>query len=190
MERIMRYVSIDIETLGLDFSCGIIEFGAVIDDLNNPLNLEELPKFHTYLNQDKYLGEPFAMSMHSNILKRIAAREEGFNYIYPSELGVNFKKFLIDNNFEEKNNKVTINIAGKNFMSFDNRFLENHTTLNKYVNFRSRVLDPAILYYEKGDNFLPSLQECLNRAEIDSEVRHTAIEDCLDVIKLIRKKMI
>lgn len=185
----MIYVSCDIETLGLDTSCGIVEFGAVIDDLNSQIPLEQLPKFHCYIIQDKYIGEPFAMSMHSEILKRIAKREEGYTYLYPSQLGYNFKKFLLENNFEEKEGKVTINIAGKNFMSFDSKFLEKHTDMDKHIRFRSRVLDPAILYFQREDNFLPSLQTCLDRADIKSEVKHTAIEDCLDVIKLIRKKM-
>jgi hypothetical protein len=185
----MIYVSCDIETLGLDTSCNIIEFGAVVDDLNNQLPLEKLPKFHCYLIQDKYIGEPFAMSMHSEILKRIAKREEGYSYLYPSQLGNNFKKFLLENNFEEKKGKITINIAGKNFMSFDSKFLEKHTDMSKHVIFRSRVLDPAVLYFQKGDTSLPSLQTCLERADIKSEVKHNAIEDCLDVINLIRKKM-
>lgn len=186
----MRYVSIDIETLGLDFSTSIIEFGAVVDDLKNPLPLEKLPKFHTYFIQNSYVGEPYAMAMHSEILKRISKKEENYRYIYPSKLGLNFKKFLIENFFEEKNNKVTINIAGKNFMSFDNRFLENQTDIHKHVNFRGRILDPAILFYEKDDDYLPSLQQCLDRANIKTEVKHTAVEDCLDVVKLIRYKLI
>jgi hypothetical protein len=189
MEIFMIYVSCDIETLGLDVSCGIVEFGAVVDDLSNQLPLDQLPKFHCYIIQDKYIGEPFAMSMHSEILKRIAKKEEGYNYVYPSKLGYNFKKFLLKNNFEEKKDKITINIAGKNFMSFDNNFLEKHTDMSKHIQFRSRVLDPAILYFQKGDQSLPSLQTCLDRAGIKSEVKHTAIEDCLDFINLIRKKM-
>lgn len=185
----MVYVSCDIETLGLDVSCSIIEFGAVIDDLNNQLPLEQLPKFHTYIIQDQYMGEPFAMGMHTEILKRISKKEEGYNYCYPSKLGLFFKKFLLENNFQEKEGKITINIAGKNFMSFDSKFLEKHTDMDKHIRFRSRVLDPAILYYQKDDTSLPSLQICLDRAGIKSEVKHTAVEDCLDVIKLIRNKM-
>jgi hypothetical protein len=184
----MKYISADIETLGLDLRCGIIEFGAVIDDLSNPLPLEELPRFHCYIVQKQYVGEPYAMSMHSKILKRIDDREEGFNYIYPSKLGLFFKKFLVKQGFLEKKGRVVANVAGKNFMSFDDRFLEEHTDFHKHVQFRSRVLDPAPLFYEPGDLTLPSLSLCLERAGLDPEVKHTAIEDSLDVIKLIRLK--
>jgi hypothetical protein len=187
----MKYVSCDIETLGLDVSCNIIEFGAVLDDLLNPLEIENLPKFHCYIIQNKYVGEPYAMSMHSEILKRLAKKEEGYTYLYPKQLGAEFKKFLLNNGYSEKNNKITINLAGKNFMGFDNLFLKEHTDFHKYINIRSRVLDPAILYFKPNeDSTLPGLQTCLERASIKSTVKHTAIEDCLDVIQLLRLKLL
>lgn len=191
----MKYISIDIETLGLKFSNGLIEFGAVLDDLSNPKTLEDLPKFHAYLIQDQYFGEPYAMAMHSKILYRIDKREPGFNYLYPSQLGKEFKKFLLDNGYKqddkpdrEGNQKITINVAGKNFMGFDYRFLEEHTDFNKNIRVRSRVLDPGPIYFQAGDQVLPSLGQCLERAGFEPSVAHTAIEDSIDVIKLIRCK--
>jgi hypothetical protein len=189
----MRYISIDIETLGLDYKWSdIIEFGAVLDDLSNPKPLEELPRFHTFIYKEKYKGEPYAMSMHSDILKKIAKKDENFYYTYPTKLGSNFKKFLLKNGYEEKlsSKKVSINVAGKNFMGFDNNFLINQTDFDSHIQIRSRVLDPAILYYAKNDETLPSLGLCLERADLQKEVAHTSIEDALDVIKLIRKKML
>jgi len=193
----MKYVSIDIETLGLSKECSIIEFGAVIDDLKNPKPLEDLPRFHTYLIQDRYHGEEYAMAMHSNILFRMAKRESGYSYLYPKQLGSSFKKFLIENGYEEDKNqdregnkKVTINVAGKNFMGFDDRFLENLTDFHKNIRVRSRVLDPGPLYYLEGDEVLPSLDKCLERAGHQKVVDHTAIADALDVIILIRNKFL
>ena len=186
----MKYVSADLETLGLDSDwCDIIEFGAVLDDLEELKPLEELPRFHAYLVKNQYKGEPYAMSMHSKILKRISDRESGYTYITPDKLGSAFKKFLINNGYEEHKQKVSINIAGKNFMSFDDHFLNNLPNFKKHINIRSRSLDPAILFFEKGDQKLPSLGECLKRAGLEKEVSHTSIEDSLDVVKLIRKKM-
>ena len=187
----MKYVSADLETLGLDHEwCDIVEFGAVLDDLENPKPLEELPRFHAYIYKKQYKGEPYAMSMHAEILKRIAKREPDYNYLSPTQLGSTFKKFLLENGYELKRDRVSINIAGKNFMGFDAKFLDFHTDFRKHVNIRSRTLDPGILYYEKGDEVLPSLQECLNRAGIEGTVEHTAVEDSIDVIKLIRQKML
>jgi DNA polymerase III epsilon subunit-like protein len=186
----MKYVSIDLETLGLDPEWSdIIEFWAVLDDLKNPLPIEELPKFHAYIYKTKYKGEPYAMAMHSDILKKIDKREVGYNYLSPESLGFSFKKFLLKNGYEENKSKISINVAGKNFMSFDDHFLKNSTDFKKHIQIRSRTLDPAILYFEPEDETLPSLDLCLKRAGIDKEVRHTALEDSLDVVKLIRKKL-
>lgn len=191
----MKYISIDIETLGLDYNwCDIVEFGAVLDDLSNPKPLEELPKFHTFIFKEKYKGEPFAMAMHSEILKKISKKEEGFYYTYPTKLGSNFKKFLLKNGYQEKDKdpqkRISINVAGKNFMGFDDHFITNQTDFKNHITIRSRVLDPAILYFDKNDETLPSLSLCLERAEIKKQVSHTSIEDALDVIKLLRKKLI
>jgi len=187
----MRYVSIDLETTGLDFEkCDIIEFGAVVDDLKNPLPLEELPRFHAYIIKNEYRGEPFALSMHPKIFRRIATKEEGYQYIYSQKLGKVFKDFLLENRYEERNSKVSLNVAGKNFMGFDYQFLRIHTDMPKHVTMRQRILDPAILYYEEGDEVLPSLSHCLERAGFEPNVAHTAVEDALDVVKLIRKKFL
>jgi DNA polymerase III epsilon subunit-like protein len=188
MEGFVKYASIDLETTGLNFeNCDIIEFGAVLDDLNNPLELEKLPKFHVYVIQNEYRGEPYALSMHSEIFRRIATKEEGFQYVYPQKLGKAFKDFLLKNGYEEKHDKISLNVAGKNFMGFDYQFLRTKTDMSKHIKMRHRVLDPAILYYKEGDEALPNLATCLERAGLDSDVAHTAVEDSIDVIKLIRK---
>ena len=57
------------------------------------------------------------------------------------------------------------------------------------IRVRNRVLDPAILYFNLNtDTEIPDLKTCLERAGIDKEVSHTAVEDSIDVIKLIRHK--
>ena len=84
----MLYASIDIETLGLDENyCDIIEFGCVLDDLSDTHDPYTLSRFHCYLTKegDRYQGEAYAMSMHAQILRRIATREAGYTYM-PAEL--------------------------------------------------------------------------------------------------------
>ena len=161
----------------------------MLDDLDNIKPIEELPRFHAYIVKKQYKGEPYAMAMHSKILKRIDSREPGYHYITPEKLGISFKNFLLENGYEEYKQKVSINVAGKNFMAFDDHFLNKIPSFKKHINIRSRTIDPAILYYSKGDDKLPSLGECLKRADIQKEVEHTSIEDSLDVIKLVRKKL-
>jgi len=186
----MKYVSIDIETTGLDpLSHDIVEFGAVLDDLSDPKPLKDRPRFHAYISEKEYVGQPYALSMHPDIFRRIATREKGYNYISPQKLGVKFKGFLLEHGYEVKYNKITINAAGKNLAGFDNLFLKNKTDWASHINVRARILDPAILYYEDGDEKLPDSKLCMERAGLKGVVAHTAIEDAIMVIKLLRAKL-
>jgi len=200
----MIYVSIDIETGGLiardknsKLIPQIIEFGAILDDLENPKPLEELPTFHCYFLWDHYTGDPYALQMHSKIFKRIAEEEEGYNYYYPHKFGYYFYDFLKQNGLEPTPSpenkkaleKVYINVAGKNFGTFDMVFLDEQTDLSKYVRMRHRFVDPGTMFMRKEDESVPSLEECLKRAKMDSNVKHDAVSDALDVVKLVRYKM-
>jgi hypothetical protein len=84
---------------------------------------------------------------------------------------------------------ITINVAGKNFATFDKKFLEKLPWWQKLIRIRQRVLDPAILFVDwKEDESLPSLDKCKNRAGIHGLVTHNALEDAWDVIELLRKR--
>lgn len=183
-----RYVSCDIETTGLDpLKDSILEFGAVLDDLSNPIDVDKLPVFHCYFIQERYTGQPQALSMHPTIFKRIADREKGYNYVSPTKFGNLFKQFLIKNGYESKHDKVVINVAGKNFGSFDLQFLKHQTDIEKHVEIRAKILDPAILYFDPSDESLPGLSNCKVRAGLSEKVNHNAIDDAKDVVLLIRK---
>jgi len=189
----MRLVSIDLEMTGLNpDTCDILEFGAVLDDLENPLPLDELPRFHCYFlpmgEGNTFRGEPYALSMHPNIFLRIDKREPPYTYLSPKKIGNKFKNFLLDNDYEEERGKVYINVAGKNFGNCDLNFLNKQTDLDRHVHIRHTILDPGTLYMEKEDKQIPCLGMCLRRAGLDSNVAHTAVEDALDVVKLFRYK--
>ena len=176
-----KYVSIDIETLGLDENfCDIIEFGAVLDDLKTPL--QELPRYHCYLTKynNRYQGEAYAMSMHSDILRRIANRESGYKYC-PTELfSYQFRLWIDD--FKLKD----VVICGKNFAGFDLRFL-NKIEFSKCLKFHHRILDVGSMFYDpKTDSVPPDLKECLKRSGVEKSINHTAIDDALDVIQCVR----
>ncbi len=187
----MRYVSIDIETLGLDPEwCDTIEFGAVIDNLTSPL--EELPRFHCYITRpgNKYRGEPYAMAMHSKILYRIANREHGFIYTPFDLLDEVFASWLEEHEILDKDDdsKKSISIAGKNFATFDLNFLKK-MGFGKRTKYKHRVIDPGSMFLEADDSMVPGLQDCMARAGVEKPVEHTAVEDALDVIKCIRYKL-
>lgn len=188
----LRVVSIDIETSGLcPQNCDILEFGAVLDDLSNQRPIHMLPTFHCYFVKDEYKGEPFALSMHPTIFRRIAERGEEanrkkYNYFSAEKFGNAFKTFLLKNGYETEHDKITINAAGKNFGSFDLQFLKHKTDFLKHINVRSRIFDPGILFLDGDDDAIPGLAKCKERAGISGIVTHDAIGDAIDVVKLVR----
>ena len=180
------YVSLDIETTGLNpENCQVLEIGAVIDDGTTPI--EDCPTFHCYVDHGLILGEPFAVSMHTTILRRIATHEEGYTYLQPWEVATRFRDFLKEHGLDSENEKVFV--AGKNYASFDARFLRKLTNWDKHVRVHHRILDPAALYWqpETDGAQLPDTKTCMERADIPGEVAHTAVEDAQVVVRLIRK---
>ncbi len=189
----MKYVSIDIETTGLNHDiCNVIEFAAIADDLSLQMPLESLPTFQTYILQDHYVGEPFALAMHAEIFRKIAnwQKESDINICAAAELLPRFHTFLTTlAGYTAPNGILKINVAGKNFGNFDSKFLEKLPHHDLLVKFNHRILDPAMLYFNpEEDDILPGTEKCLKRAGIAADVKHTALEDAINVVKLLRKK--
>ena len=77
----MKYISIDIETTGLNPEyCQVLEVGAIIDDFSKCQPIDQLPRFQVYLMHDRIVGEPYALSMHSAIFERMSRTNNG-NFI-------------------------------------------------------------------------------------------------------------
>ncbi len=195
------YVSIDTETTGLDpETCQVIEIGAVIDDWTTPFSL--LPKFRCYVDHGTFVGQPYALSMHASIFRAIATGKkahEGQNVycdsgwregdgvaIYtPGIVTGIFLDWLQNNHLHLRDEKIVV--AGKNYGSFDHQFLRQLPNFGDYVQIKHRYIDPGNLYYNPTmDQGPPSMQDCMARANIKGEVSHTAIEDAMTVVKLIR----
>jgi oligoribonuclease len=182
----MRYVSLDLETTGLDpETCQIIEFAAVIDDLKDQKPLESLPKFHCYVKHELYKGEAYALGMHAEIFKKLAFSSPEYLILPDYAVIPSFGRFLLDNGYQGK-----VIMAGKNFNGFDRNFINKLPKDNLWkINFHHRAIDPGMLYYQKGDVEVPSTQVCMERAGVDGSVAHTALEDAYTVIKLIRNQL-
>jgi len=197
----MKYISIDIETTGLNpEACQILQIGAVIEDTLNPAPLDSLPRFNCLVEHEVYSGQPTALSMNSWILKTLSglenlAKDERLEYrkthnIMPVGIvAKSFAMWLMSNGIlpEEANGPVKINAAGKNFASFDKQFLQRLPNWGAAVQIRQRILDPAILFMDwQQDSSLPNLNTCITRAKLDGIVTHDAVQDALDVIRVIR----
>jgi hypothetical protein len=220
----MKYFSIDIETTGLNpLTCNTLSIGAIIEDTNNPVPYEELPKFHVAILHEELQGSPYAINMNRDLIETIVqyqtAKDQdekndlvqmtGMQFLKINEVAQSFNDFLYQNGMIEfnlneparhvngkmlpiigmKTKPTTITAAGKNFGTFDKLFLEQIPQWNQVVKFRSRIIDPSILFVDwKNDNQLPSLNECKERANVSGIVTHNALEDAWDVIQTLRTK--
>ncbi len=198
----MIYISIDLETTGLDAENNqIIEFGAVLEDTNNIKPLSELPTYHAYVTHPggNLTGNVFALNLNAGIIEKLKNQkdlEDQFNYVKVHNLADDFLYWLHSQGLEIKTNyegtdkeykSCTINVAGKNFNNFDRKFLDKVIGFNKKIRMRARVIDPAVLFVDwHNDDTLPSLDECKQKAGIDGIVTHLAVDDALDVVKCLR----
>ena len=212
----MKYVSIDIETSGLDSekNC-VLSIGAIIEDTEKKLPYEECPKFNAVILQREIVGSPRALTMNKGLIAMIGEYLEGndetrfnmntiLNYSFYEKEDV-VKKFyeflwvngygdavpnqlLVTSKIDSNSKPITLNVAGKNFGTFDKGFLQQLPWWQKLIRTRQRVLDPAILFVDwKNDESLPSLTTCKQRAGIEGVVTHDALEDAWDVVETLRK---
>jgi len=212
----MKYVSIDIETTGLDTENNqVLSIGAVIEDTKTKLPLEKIPKFHAIVLQRQLHGSPRALTMNGRLIELMGEYLEGDNlkklelseiidFYEEDEVAKEFYEFLYpyfgppsdeytvgelvhDKSFWGKAPVLKINVAGKNFGTFDNVFLKKLPWWQKLIIAKQRIIDPAPLFIDwENDEELPSLKICKTRAGINGEVTHDALEDAWDVVEVLR----
>ena len=187
------YISIDIETTGLDRDNHmVLEIGAVIDDWMS--SIDSLPKFRCYVDNGPLIqGSPYALSMHPKILRYIATNgrerepdQEGIVIVEQEHVAEYFLKWLQKWGIMPVKRHITA--AGKNFASFDRQFLKQLPDWEDFVKTQHRCIDPGNLYWDPtiDGQGLPSMKTCKERAGIPGEVAHTAVKDALDVVRLVR----
>ncbi len=191
----MIYVSIDTETTALIPQNGqVIQFGAIIEDTEKKLPYDEIPKFEVLLEHTIYSGEPFPLQMHQALFKKLAdvqhktyEEKEKAGVIPAAELAERFALFLSLNGVDPTK---AINVAGKNFGTFDWPFLMRLPNWKSTIKMSQRILDPAILFWDPiKDKRLPNLEECKTRMCLPvTSVAHTCLPDAWDVIELLRTK--
>lgn len=110
----MKYISIDIETTGLDADFNqILSIGAIIEDAANPLPYDKCPKFHAAIVREQLTGSPFAINLNKSLIESIAMwkeypkqreaieEETEMQFLYPDEVVEAFYDFLYENGFVE-----------------------------------------------------------------------------------------
>ena len=225
----MKYIAMDIETTGLDENEDeVLSIGAIIEDTENILPYEELPKFHVAILHENVNGSLYALNMNKELIGNIVSHQcanspeerdviekaTGMKFLYKHDVAEAFFQFLYINGISAarpdsvnmaqhctvvdghavpvinmRTKPVSITVAGKNFGTFDKKFLEKLPNWNRVIRFRNRIIDPAILYTDwKNDTVLPSLEECKKRAGIPGSVSHNALKDAWDTLQVIRAK--
>jgi len=80
-----------------------------------------------------------------------------------------------------------LNVAGKNFHSGDQTYIERLPRWKQIFRIRHRHIDPSVLFVDwKNDESMPNLKVCKERAKVDGIVTHDALEDAWDVVQLLR----
>lgn len=206
----MKYVSIDIETSGLDPENNqVLSIGAVVEDTTKKLRWDEIPKFYCIVLQRSITGSPRAIQMNNRVIKFMGeylegskavreALEKNIAFYEKDEVAKAFYTFLRpyfgephsghpeDPNHVKK--PLLINVAGKNFGTFDNVFLKKLPWWQKLIQAKQRIMDPAMLFLDwEHDEELPSLTICKDRAGVEGDVTHDALEDAMDVVDVLRK---
>jgi oligoribonuclease (3'-5' exoribonuclease) len=176
----LKYLSIDLETTGLDIkSCQILQVAAVVEDTELPHRpIEELPFFCCFIDYDEYKGQPFALQMNSWIFKILAGIEKTPHEIYRLEdARGKFEEFVTTHSPSTR-----AVVAGKNAAGFDVPFLREFG-FDAARGFHHRVIDVGSVFIDFSKKVPPALDDVLGE-----KVTHDALGDARAVIKCLRKK--
>lgn len=205
MSLMRPYLSVDIETTGLNRQKSeVLELGLVAD-LGIGRSVADLPKYNLVLDNPFYeYSEPFAMNMNARLIAAQVNHEvvktkpsEAF------EIVINLTKHIAKASLDWDNNNPNvqwkaekIQIAGKNASVFD------VPVLNQY--FIRKGIDPKFLeewqkycmhrfidvgnLYARYFGYVPDMNQ-VNHITGRGPVRHQAMEDAIDNVFAVRYDM-
>lgn len=173
------YVSIDIETTGLDpQACQVIEIAMVLDDRSK--RVVDCPFWHQEISHEYYVGEAKALLMNKRLLERLFAKECGVRW---STAVLGLKSWM-----RSKCPRETLYPLGKNIGSFDWQFLKRLTGFPA-DEFSYRMLDIGSLYATAdGMRGQSELSEQLAREYEIPGKPHEALYDARVSLALARAK--
>lgn len=176
----MKYVSLDIETTGLDPArAQILQVAMVLEDSDRSQPIEELPHFVCLVKPlgDRYVGNAYALALNADLLSQLAGRIPARYPIYDSgQWHLHAWDWLCALGMDPKRSRLTV--AGKNVAGFDIPFLPPDVR----TWFRHRVIDAGSVMIDWSKDRVPSLEDLKGGA-----VAHDALEDARDVIRVLRR---
>lgn len=187
------YVSIDIETTGIDDKSHILQISAVYDDLKTPiakLSTVDLPIKWDVMTH----CEPYAMGMNAELLKKMMDKKfvtYGVQSAIETLIGFLTQVQEMEG-VDDKGRKKKIVLAGKNVASFDIPKIQRLIKDSKYEKqfndlIHYKTLDVGSLYYDvfKDNVSLSEINKLTNRAAVS----HNALDDAFDVVYAVRHKL-
>lgn len=139
-----------------------------------------------FLKESEVAEKFFHWLIDCGLLKNWDTSLDGTEYLNPYKKIVNGRVYPMLT--REGFSPLSFTAAGKNFSTFDKRFLEEIPNWKTYMKTRQRVIDPAILYVDwKNDEVLPDLGTCKERAGLPKHISHNALEDAWDTLQVLRK---
>lgn len=200
MKSIRPYVSLDLETTGLDLQKSqILQIGAVFDDGKSPI--DKLQTLNILVdNETITYGESYAMGMNAWIFKELFDKNSKFEkqsltialqklWLLLSEAAERAYEWDVANG--KQSPRKNIQIAGKNVGSFDLAILANQGATVDQAGVTApadhRTIDVGSMYFEDfGRNAgLNSINKLTGR----DGVSHDALQDAFDVVTAIRHKL-
>lgn len=189
----MKFVSIDVETTGLDSEKHqILQLAAVIVDTKESSDKWATFNEIVYPTNGQLVGDIFALNMNKDLIEKILKSDKR-EVVKVEDLYFRFYRFLIHNLYTgmESNTvfaKIKITPAGKNFSNLDSKFIQKLPEFDKgLIQFSHRTLDPGSMYVTEDDVEVPNLEQCKVRSGLfeDNSVSHDALDDAMDVAILV-----
>lgn len=186
----MQYIALDLETTGLKVTeHDVVEVAAIFDDLSLDSPPDYPPLKIIVVPYGDFKICPRVALMHKRIWElmdtvdkdRLDAGylENGIWFCRPQHVWGAFWTWMNTYSIE-----TPLTIAGKN-PNFDKKFIESLPNWN--IKIRHRMIDPSLLWAVHGDESIPCLPQCMERAGIDPSNLHTAYDDALAIRHLIRR---
>jgi DNA polymerase III epsilon subunit-like protein len=186
MKYATKYISIDIETTGLNVqSDQILEVAAVLWEPDGN-DVMKFPYYQRYVKWDVLRGSPRALTMNAKIIEMMANLGNshlGDGWVRIGNLGPSFKNWLLNHGIQDSRG---LHVIGKNVSGFDLRFLEK---VPNFPEFSHRCLDVGALY--AGTQGVPSTDELLARYPLPGipGKGHEALYDARVALALAMKRL-
>lgn len=184
----MKIVAIDIETTGLDETyCQILEFGAIAWELLPGREGHTYGGFCRRIRHRIIKGQAYALHLNAQIIKELEKETGPYPYVDPSDLWKEFMGWVSPH----KSPDGRVYVTGKNFGSFDRRFLAWLPGVSQEIleeSLHYGILDPGSLYFDpRIDTSNPRTLQCASRAglAIGKYATHTTLGDCQLVLDMI-----